>query len=114
MVGELRSFAQGLASLERAKIFDFGAGPGCGAAGVCKFLLERGAEEPHVVLFDPVRQWEPATRAYKSFGVRAQFECCPNLKSMVEALAPSSRVSTLAQKHPGPHPIFHLQAGRYT
>ena len=29
-------------------------------------------------------------------------------------IAPSSRASTLAHIHPGPHPIFNLQAGRYT
>ena len=56
-----------------AEIFDFGAGPGCGAAGVAKSLFDRGIK-PKMTLFDPCRQWEPCISAFQHMGLEAQFE----------------------------------------
>lgn len=40
--------------LQAAEIFDFSAGPGCAAAGVAKFLMGNGNDEPKMTFLDPV------------------------------------------------------------
>ena len=71
-------------NFDKAEIFDFGAGPGSAAAGVCRFLLQRNVEQPRVTLLDPVKEWEPATRAFREmWGIDAEFELSPTLKDML-------------------------------
>lgn len=80
--------------LADAEIFDVSAGPGCAAAGAAKFLLQSGVEEPRVSFFDPVLEWEPATRAFQSMGIEAEFELCPSLEQMVESFEERVRRSS--------------------
>lgn len=71
--------------LTNAEIFDFGAGPGCAAAGAAKFLLQKGIE-PQVTFFEPLQEWEPATAAFLRMGITAEFDMCPSLQQMVVSL----------------------------
>lgn len=55
------------------QIFDIGAGPGCAAAGVIKFLWQQNVKLHRVVFLDPVRVWEKAAEAYRQLGIQFKF-----------------------------------------
>eukprot|EP00438_Fugacium_kawagutii_P006897 Skav202437 [mRNA] locus=scaffold2070:80171:81289:+ [translate_table: standard] len=57
----LRSFCS-----KTVDILDFGAGPGCAAAGVMMYCRQELTKMKQVVFYDPVKKWKPALQFYNS------------------------------------------------
>eukprot|EP00929_Paragymnodinium_shiwhaense_P122032 TRINITY_DN94552_c0_g1_i1.p1 TRINITY_DN94552_c0_g1~~TRINITY_DN94552_c0_g1_i1.p1 ORF type:complete len:351 (+),score=39.55 TRINITY_DN94552_c0_g1_i1:120-1172(+) len=66
-----RSVAFEMPSVE---ILDVGCGPGCGAVGAAKFLVDNGCNVPCTTLMDPVMAWAPIQQVLREKGLRTFFK----------------------------------------
>jgi hypothetical protein len=71
---------------DKAHIIDIGAGPGCGAIGVAKFLdeirVDRASSPCKATLLDPVSIWAETAMVLRTVGIQASFKESPSLETM--------------------------------